>query len=195
MRVIGVTGGVGAGKSTVLAFLKKWYDARIIQADEVGHRVMEPGTEAFDRVVELFGPGIVDRTGRIDRKMVAEIVFTDEEKRLALNAVIHPAVRETILRELQEARAAGRKFAVVEAALFLEENYDEFCDETWYIYADVETRRERLKASRDYSDERISRMMERQKSYEEFRERCQYMIDNSGTMEELVRQIDRRMMG
>ena len=193
MKIIGVTGGVGAGKSTVLNYLEKRYGAKLILADLVGHEVMEPGHEAYEQVVKVFGQEIVSEDKTIDRKALGAIVFADEKKRMILNQIIHPAVRQEILRRLEEAELLHLSYVVVEAALFLEENYDAFCDETWYIYTDEKIRRQRLKESRGYSDERIDQIFHSQKTHEEFQKRCLFMIDNNGSEEETFRQIDRRM--
>ena len=178
MKIIGVTGGVGAGKSTVLDYLKETYHAHLILADLVGHEVMEPGLPAYDAIIETFG---------------REIVFHKEEMRQKLNAIVHPAVKQEILRRIEQAKLENVSYTVVEAALFLEENYDAFCNETWYIYTSEDNRRLRLKDSRGYSDEKIDRMFAAQKSHEEFLERCQFVIDNNGSAQETHRQIDRRM--
>lgn len=191
MRIIGVTGGVGAGKSTVLQHLEKAWHARLILADQVGHEVMEPGENAYQRIVDEFGREILAEDGRINRGILGGIVFADREKLEKLNAVIHPAVKEEILRRI--AAAGPGDCIVVEAALFLEEKYDAFCDETWYIYTNEEERRRRLKASRGYTDERIDQILKNQKSHEEFLSRCNYVIDNNGTAEDTCRQIDKRM--
>lgn len=191
MRIIGVTGGVGAGKSTVLQHLEKAWHARLILADQVGHEVMEPGEDAYQKIVDEFGREILAEDGRIDRGILGGIVFADREKLEKLNAVIHPAVKEEILRRI--AAAGPGDCIVVEAALFLEEKYDAFCDETWYIYTNEEERRRRLKASRGYTDERIDQILKNQKSHEEFLSRCNYVIDNNGTAEDTCRQIDKRM--
>lgn len=191
MRIIGVTGGVGAGKSTVLQHLEKAWHARLILADQVGHEVMEPGEDAYQKIVDEFGREILAEDGRIDRGILGGIVFADREKLEKLNAVIHPAVKEEILRRI--AAAGSGDCIVVEAALFLEEKYDAFCDETWYIYTNKEERRRRLKASRGYTDERIDQILKNQKSHEEFLSRCNYVIDNNGTAEDTCRQIDKRM--
>ena len=193
MKIIGVTGGVGAGKSTVLNYLEKRYGAKLILADLVGHEVMKPGHEAYEQVVKAFGQEIVSEDKTIDRKALGAIVFADEKKRMILNRIIHPAVRQEILRRLEEAKLSHLSSVVVEAALFLEENYDAFCDETWYIYTDEKIRRQRLKENRGYSDERVDQIFRSQKTHEEFQERCQFMIDNNGSEEETFRQIDRRM--
>ena len=193
MKIIGVTGGVGAGKSTVLDYLKKTYHARLILADLVGHEVMEPGLSAYDAIIETFGREILSEDQTIDRKKLGDIVFHKEEMRQKLNAIVHPAVKQEILRRIEQAKLENVSYTVVEAALFLEENYDAFCDETWYIYTDEKIRRQRLKESRGYSDERIDQIFRSQKTHEEFQKRCLFMIDNNGSEEETFRQIDRRM--
>ncbi len=193
MKVIGVTGGVGAGKSTVLRYLEERYRARVIQADQTGHEVMEPEEEAYGRVVAEFGGQILSADGRIDRGVLSGIVFADGEKLKKLNAIVHPAVKKEILKRIAQAAAENEAYTVVEAALFFEEKYDAFCDETWYIYTNEEERRRRLKASRGYTDRRIDQMIGRQKSHEEFLSRCAYVIDNNGTAEHTFCQIDKRM--
>ena len=193
MKIIGVTGGVGAGKSTVLDYLKKTYHARLILADLVGHEVMEPGLSAYDAIIETFGREILSEDQTIDRKKLGDIVFHKEEMRQKLNCIVHPAVKQEILRRIEQAKLENVSYTVVEAALFLEENYDAFCDETWYIYTDEKIRRQRLKESRGYSDERIDQIFRSQKTHEEFQKRCLFMIDNNGSEEETFRQIDRRM--
>lgn len=191
MRIIGVTGGVGAGKSTVLLHLEKAWHARLILADQVGHEIMERGKDAYKKIVDEFGREILAEDGRIDRGILGGIVFADREKLEKLNAIVHPAVKAEILKRIAEAGPGD--CIVVEAALFLEEKYDAFCDETWYIYTNEEERRRRLKASRGYTDERIDQILKNQKSHEEFLSRCNYVIDNNGTAEDTCRQIDKRM--
>ena len=193
MKIIGVTGGVGAGKSTVLDYLKETYHAHLILADLVGHEVMEPGLSAYDAIIETFGREILSEDQTIDRKKLGDIVFHKEEMRQKLNAIVHPAVKQEILRRIEQAKLENVSYTVVEAALFLEENYDAFCNETWYIYTDEKIRRQRLKESRGYSDERIDQIFRSQKTHEEFQKRCLFMIDNNGSEEETFRQIDRRM--
>ena len=123
MRVIGVTGGVGAGKSTVLGILEEDFQAYVIQADQLGHILMEPGEECYDAVIALFGKEIIKKDKTIDRRRISDVVFTDKDMLLKLNGIIHPAVKQRILDLLGEQKEAGREICVVEAALFLEENY------------------------------------------------------------------------
>jgi len=178
--ILGITGGVGCGKSTVLDMLENEYGAFVIQADIVAHELMTPGQASYQAIVEHFGQVILAEDGSIDRKALGAIVFSDEEKLTLLNSLTHPAVKEEIRRRISERRC----FIVIEAALLLEDHYDEICDEIWYIYADKEVRFERLAASRGYTREKSQSMMDNQMSEEELRRRCQAVIDNSGTLEE-----------
>lgn len=221
MIVIGITGGVGCGKSSLLSYIEEHYNARILLADEAAHEVQEPGTDCYHRLVELLGRGILaeeepagakepdsaeetggtEETGGaeaseppIDRKKMAAAIFGDPELLAAVNGLIHPAVREMIEAEIEKERAAGvRDFFFVEAALLIECGYDEVVDEMWYIYCDPDERRRRLKASRGYSDEKIDSILKSQLSHEAFLAGTDVMIDNSGTPQESFAAIDREM--
>ncbi|MFQ9151710.1 MAG: dephospho-CoA kinase [Blautia sp.] len=145
MKVLGITGGVGAGKSTILDYLNRRYHARIIEADKVGHFLMEPGQKVYYRIVETFGSGILKGDQTIDRQKLGRLVFEDQEKLMKLNSLVHPAVKEYIASEIERERKEGKvPFTAVEAALLIEDHYDTICDELWYIYADEDVRRRRL---------------------------------------------------
>ena len=193
MITIGITGGVGAGKSTVLDFLAEKYQAYVMKADEIGHLVMEPGQECYEPVIALFGKQIIKDDKTIDRRQVSDVVFSHPDMLERLNEIIHPAVKRYIRRQLELKRQQGQKICVVEAALLLEDHYDAFCDEVWYIYADEAVRKKRLKDSRQYSEERIQQTMDRQLSEEEFKARCDYQIENNGEIEKTCRQIAERV--
>ncbi|MBQ8813958.1 MAG: dephospho-CoA kinase [Lachnospiraceae bacterium] len=184
--VIGVTGGVGVGKSQVLSLLKDKFGAEVILADEVGRQVMEPDGCCFRPVSELFGSRSVKADGTLDRPWIASQVFCDRELLKKLNGIIHPAVKREIIRQCEASEA---RLIAVEAALLLEAHYEDVCDEFWYIYANEETRRRRLRESRGYSDERIDSMMANQLSEEAFRAGCQRVIDNSGALADTEAQI------
>ena len=130
MKIIGITGGVGAGKSTVLDHLEKQYNACVLQADKIGHLVMEPGGICYGQVIALFGKQIIKNDKTIDRKMVSDVVFAHEEMRQKLDDIIHPAVKSYILDKIEEQKKAGCTLMIVEAALLLEDHYDAFCDKT-----------------------------------------------------------------
>ena len=107
MKIIGITGGVGAGKSTILDYLSQKYDAYVIQADKIGHLVMEPGGLCYEHVIALFGRQIIKNDKTIDRKQVSDVVFGNELMRQSLDAIIHPAVKTYILEEIRKQRQAG----------------------------------------------------------------------------------------
>lgn len=180
MKVIGLTGGIGSGKSTFLEMLRE-QGCYTVQLDQVAHQLMQPEGPCYLPVVQLFGPAVLSAdTGEIQRKKLADIVFHEEEKRQQLNRIVHPEVKKWIVRKIEEERQAGQySVFVMEAALLIEDHYDEICDELWYIYADEEIRIRRLMKSRGYSEEKARAMMASQLSDKEYRCHCQRVIDNS----------------
>ena len=154
MKVIGVTGGVGAGKSEVLGYIAGNWNATVVEADEVGYLVMRPGKACYSAIVDLFGAGILKEDETLDREQIAKIVFEDKEMLAKMNAIVHPAVKEYIRKAIKREEENETDIFIVEAALLIEDKYDEICDELWYIYADEETRMERLKQNRGYSEEK-----------------------------------------
>ena len=118
MKVIGLTGGVGAGKSTVLAYIEKICSAVVIQADQAGHLVMAPGERCYEPVIALFGKQIIKKDKTIDRRMVSDVVFGDERMRQKLNALLHPAIREYILEKIGEERKKGTRYLRVRRLSF-----------------------------------------------------------------------------
>lgn len=194
MKVIGITGGVGAGKSEILKYLKESYGAVVIEADKVGHLLMEPGGACYYSIVEKFGSIILRGDQTIDRGKLGKIVFAEEALLKELNKIIHPRVKSHIISEIAKERAYHRtELFVIEAALLLEDHYDVICDELWYIDTAEEVRRMRLKASRGYDDEKIRAICANQRSREEFAGACQVIIDNSGELTHTYEQIDRQL--
>ena len=189
MKTIGITGGVGAGKSTVLSYLEEKYHAFVLQADLVGHKVMEPGERCYEPVVALFGKNVLKEDKTIDRRMVSDVVFSHEELLQELEHIIHPAVKEYILEQLSEKEKKGQSLCVVEAALLLEENYQAFCDQVWYIHTDKEIRMERLAMSRGYTREKAQSIIDSQASEEYFRSHADYIIENNGDLKRTYKQI------
>ena len=194
MRFIGITGGIGAGKSKLLAYIRKHYKCEIYLADEAAHQVEQPGTECFKKLTALLGPEIIGGDGRIDRAAMADKIFADEGLLQQVNGIVHPTVREFLLERLSEAREKREiELFFVEAALLIEAGYGQIVDELWYIHTDSGVRTERLKDSRGYSEEKIRQIMDRQLSEEIFRRNCDFVIDNSGTLEDSYKQIDKKL--
>lgn len=194
MRFIGITGGVGAGKSEILAYIRKKYPCEIYLADQAAHEVERVGTDCFVKLVALLGEDVLDEAGEIHKNRMAEKIFSSEELLGQVNAIVHPAVKEYLLTRLEAARQAGTiKFFFVEAALLIECGYGNLVDEMWYVYASEEVRRARLSASRGYSREKIDRIMDAQLTDELFRKNSDFVIDNSGSLEDTYKQIDARL--
>lgn len=188
MKVIGITGGVGSGKSAVLDYLREAYGAYVCQMDETARELQRKGMPCYEEIINTFGTEVLREDGELDRQKLGQIVFSDGEKLRKLNAIVHPAVFRQVQREIDEKEKEGVRLFIVEAALLTEEGIA-LCDEMWYIYAPADVRRERLKRSRGYTDEKISQMIASQPEEEAFRKVCKVVIDNSGTQEETMRQI------
>lgn len=186
-RIIGITGGVGAGKSQVLEILKEDYGANIILSDQVAKDLMEPGREGYERVVAYLGNEILDEKKRINRPRMAEIIFTQEEKRLEVNRLTHPLVWREVLRKIEDSSSA---IQAVETAL-PGKQFRDICHEIWYVYTSEENRARRLASSRGYDAKRTAQMMENQASEKEFRSISTGVIDNNGSLEETRAQIAR----
>ncbi|MGI6011772.1 MAG: dephospho-CoA kinase [Ruminococcus sp.] len=193
MKIIGITGGVGSGKSEVIRYLEKRKNVQVLLADEVGHLLMKKGNCCYQPVLDLFGDGVKAADGELDRRAIASIVYSDGRALKRLNGIIHPAVRRYIESEIRKAEEAGKEFFFLEAALLLEEHYDEICQEVWYIYAGESIRRKRLRESRNYTLEKIDQIMANQLSEQDFFKRCDVVIDNGGDFEETKREIENRM--
>ena len=193
MKVLGITGGVGAGKCTVLGYLADHYGARVIEADRVAHLLQQPGGDCYDAIVNCFGREILFPDGRINREILGKIVYADQKQLKVLNRIVHPAVKTYIIEIIAQERKKGAvPFVTIEAALLLEDGYDQICDEIWYIYADEAARTKRLQSSRGYSPEKIRSVMANQRDEEGYRSGCKLVIDNSSDfVENTYEQIDK----
>lgn len=194
MKVIGITGGVGSGKTELLAYICRHYSCEIYLADEVAHEVKKKGTECYHKLIELLGRDILAADGEIDRRVMAEKIFASESLLKQVNHLIHPAVRKYLTEKIEAARRDGKvALFFVEAALLIEAGYKSVVDEMWYIYASDQVRRSRLQSARGYSETKIRQIMENQMTEEQFRRECDFVIDNSGTLEESYRQINQKL--
>ena len=193
MKFIGITGGVGAGKSAILEYLSDKEGVRVMLADEIAHDLMEQGTECYDTLTKEFETeDIFLPEGGFDRGKLAKVIFSDESKRERLNGIVHPAVKQYVIAEAEKERKnPKRKMLVLEAALLIEEHYDAICDELWYIYTREDIREARLMESRGYSKEKVRQIFESQLKEEEFRKHCRVVIDNNNGLDETFSQIER----
>ena len=191
MKLIGITGGVGAGKTMVLGLLKEFCRCRVLLADEVGNEVKLPGQPCYERLVQLLGRQVLAEDGTIDKKKMAGLIFSDPALLDRVNDIIHPEVKRYILTQVDEERRKGEAdYFFLEAALLIECGYEAILDELWYIHADGPVRMARLKESRGYSEEKIRQIFESQLSETEFRAHCSVVIENNGDLQETRRQLE-----
>lgn len=190
MKVIGLTGGVGCGKSTVMNIIKENFNASVLIADDIGADLMQPGQICYKEIVAEFGQRILMENGGLDRKKLAAEVFVDNERLDVLNSIIHPRVKEYIYYEVEKIKAELKKdYIFIESAIILDCGYEDICDEFWYVSAPYEERVRRLKASRGYSDDKIEAIMRSQNKEEEFEKKCSIILENNGDIKKIFSQL------
>jgi dephospho-CoA kinase len=188
MKVIGLTGGIGVGKSTVLAVLHD-LGARVIEADEVGHQIYRRGTEGWRRVVERFGKGILSADREIDRRHLGETVFADPKALADLNAAVHPLMHEEIRTRLKALEDHGPAAVVIDAALLLEAGWDDLVSEVWVVTASPEQASDRLQHQRGLSDAQVRQRMDAQASQEWKLQQADVVIENNGNLDSLRQRV------
>jgi dephospho-CoA kinase len=184
--VIGLTGNIGTGKSTVLEMLRH-FGARTIDADKIAHQVIQPGGRAYDSIVTTFGGEILDKAGAIERTKLGEIVFEDPDRLQVLERIVHPAVFAQINSELAE---ATESVIVIEAIKLLEAGMAiTLCDQVWVVTTDEEQQVQRLMESRNMSrDAAEARMMSQ--SPQAFKiSQADVVLDNNGNLDDLTAQV------
>jgi dephospho-CoA kinase len=189
LKLIGLTGGAGSGKSTVSGMLKE-LGATVIDADEAAHAAYEPGSPGFASVVREFGPDYV-RGGRIDRARLGQLVFNDEDARHRLNAIVHPLVREWMAARTAEAVEAGADVIVQDVPLLFENRLERLYSTTVLVYVPEPLQVKRLVEGRGLGEDRAKAMIASQMPIEEKRKLAAHLIDNSGTREVTRERIDR----
>ena len=184
MHVIGVTGGIGSGKTIVSAILEE-QGAEILNADLVGHQAYEPGRPAYDDIVAEFGAAVVAEDGTIDRKKLGPIVFADPAKLARLNAITHPRIKEMMREKLAEMAARGAAFVVLEAALLFDAKWEDLADEVWCTAVDAQTAAQRTSERSGIPVEQVlERIQKAQMASDERIQLSDVVIDTSGTMDD-----------
>lgn len=190
MKLIGLTGCVGSGKSTVGKKMQEHFSVKLVMTDDVGHLAMEPGTESYQNIINTFGMDIKNLDGKIDRAKLSQIVFNSREKLEQLNNIIHPWVKEYLRKSIQEERAKAQcTYYVIESAILFQSGLHEICDEIWYVDAEEEIRRERLKNSRGYTDEKIDSILKNQKENEALKKQCNVIISTNAGEDSIMPQL------
>lgn len=184
MRVIGLTGGVGSGKSYVAHYLEEHGRMELLIADELGHVAMAPGTEGFRHIVARFGKEFLCEDGSLNRNKIAEIVFRDSFAMDDLNAIVHPIVKSYIADYIR-ARQDSPGTILLESAILYETSCEQFCDEVWYVHVPEQLRICRLSADRGYTEEKSKAIIARQQPEKFFLEHADRVIENAGTRQDL----------
>jgi dephospho-CoA kinase len=184
MIVIGLTGGIGTGKSSVVDILRR-LGATTIDADVVGHEVYAAGTTGFRAIVDAFGPGFVGDDGEIDRAALGKLVFADKRAMVRLNGLVHPLIHEAVSERLKGLKEAGVAVAVVEAAILLEAGWNDLVDEVWVVDAPASVVMDRLAPRFDGDERAIEVRIRSQMSSDERREAADEIIENDGSLDQL----------
>ncbi len=196
MIVIGLTGGIGTGKSEVARIFQE-LGAVLINADQIGHQAYTPHSEIWQEVVKAFGEEILQPNGEIDRKKLGSIVFADPDQLTRLNQIMHPRMARMVAQQVQELREHGADVVVVEAALLFEAGWDSLVGEVWSTESPEYLVIKRLQSRSGLSQEEAKKRIDSQMSGEERKSRSQVVVDNSGDLIELERVVrsiwDRRV--
>lgn len=190
MKIIGLTGGVGSGKTQILEYLNNKYGATICQTDALGKKLQKKGGQCYEDIVRHFGEEILDEKGELNREKLANIVFQNVEQLSVLNGIVHPAVKDEVRRIIAKEERKNTNLLIVESAILVEDHYEELCDELWYVYVKDEIRKKRLLYSRGYEPGKVDSIIASQPSKEIYMQHCDRVIDNNGVFAETQMQLD-----
>lgn len=190
MLVVGLTGGIAAGKSTVAAMFAA-RGAAVVDADRIAHSLQEPGQPCYHRIVEAFGTAVLDAEGRIDRRRLGARVFDDPDARKRLEAILHPPIREACQREIHAAEASGHRVCVVNAALILEAGQQGHYDALVVVTAPEKAQVDRLVRLRGLTEGEAQKRLTSQWPTAAKTALADYVIDNGGDLAATEEQVDR----
>lgn len=195
MKIIGVTGGIGSGKTLVCRILEDDYGALILNTDEIAKEQMKKGGISYQNVVNYFGEEILQVNGEIDRSQLSKMGFKDRESLKKLNELTHPPVIEYVENVIDEARRKkDKQYVVIETALAIESGLDKSCDEVWYVYTSEGIRKKRLMTTRGLGEEKIASIFDKQAKDSEFRERFHIVVSNNGSKEDLREEVKKHIL-
>lgn len=186
--VIGLTGGIASGKSTVSNMIRK-QGIRVIDADKIAREVVEIGKPAYEQIVKTFGQDILHEDKTINREKLGTLIFSEENKRQQLNQIVHPAVREEMLKQTEEEKAHQAKIVVLDIPLLFESKLTYMVDKTIVVYVDEETQLKRLMKRNSYSEEEAKIRIGSQLPLKEKVMLADEIIHNQGSIEETRAQV------
>ena len=189
MKIVGLTGGISSGKSTVSSYLKQ-LKIPVIDADEVARKVVEPNSQGAIEIRKTFGSDVFEEDGSLNRQRLGALIFSNAENRQKLDDLLQPLIKITILNEIEEYRHKGENMIVLDLPLLFEKQYEELCEEIIVVYIPKELQLERLMKRNQYTKQEALSRIDSQLSIEEKRKRATVLLDNQGTIQQLYQQVE-----
>ena len=189
MKIVGLTGGISSGKSTVSSYLKQ-LEIPIIDADEVARKVVEPNSQGAIEIRKTFGSDVFEEDGSLNRQKLGALIFSNAENRQKLDDLLQPLIKIMILDEIEEHRQKGENMIVLDLPLLFEKQYEELCEEIIVVYIPKELQLERLMKRNQYTKQEALSRIDSQLSIEEKRKRATVLLDNQGTIQQLYQQVE-----
>ena len=189
MKIVGLTGGISSGKSTVSSYLKQ-LKIPVIDADEVARKVVEPNSQGAREIRKTFGSDVFEEDGSLNRQKLGALIFSNAENRQKLDELLQPLIKIMILDEIEEYRQKGENMIVLDLPLLFEKQYEELCEEIIVVYIPKELQLERLMKRNQYTKQEALSRIDSQLSIEEKRKRATVLLDNQGTIQQLYHQVE-----
>lgn len=189
MKIVGLTGGISSGKSTVSSYLKQ-LKIPVIDADEVARKVVEPNSQGAIEIRKAFGSDVFEEDGSLNRQKLGALIFSNAENRQKLDELLQPLIKIIILDEIEEYRQKGENMIVLDLPLLFEKHYEKLCEEIIVVYIPKELQLERLMRRNQYTKQEALSRIDSQLSIEEKRKRATVLLDNQGTIQQLYQQVE-----
>lgn len=189
MNIIGLTGGIASGKSTVSSFFRQ-KGAAVLDADRIARELSEPGGKLHAEYVHHFGAEVLQSDGTLNRRRIGQIVFSDPQQKQWLDAVSHPAIWAELLRKLEQKRNEKQRLILLDIPLLFESGWDKMADKTCLVYVDESVQLQRLMKRDGYTRREAQDRIAAQMPLEEKKKRADYLIDNNGSLMDTVQQAE-----
>ena len=189
MKIVGLTGGISSGKSTVSSYLKQ-LKIPVIDADEVARKVVEPNSQGAIEIRKAFGSAVFEEDGSLNRQKLGALIFSNVENRQKLDELLQPLIKIMILDEIEAYRQKGENMIILDLPLLFEKQYEELCEEIIVVYVPKELQLERLMKRNQYTKQEALSRIDSQLSIEEKRKRATVLLDNQGTIQQLYHQVE-----